>query len=337
MKIPHLEAELTKSSEPDLSVVPLEHGAGAGRIEMTPEQLERAALRLTMRTRVGGRPETGRSDPGTDGALVAHAYLELKRKTSQDEVARDIIQRAAQAIQERGLERPRVDLTKLKMHPSIQLASGRYYDFIEPRTTPLQITDIAAGLSRICRYTGQLAIDEDDIYSVAQHSVLAAENIPEPEFRYEALLHDRFESVGNDMASPLKQLLLDYKEVEARCEGDTAHYYGLPTVGSPEVKAIDLVMLATEKRDLMAKNPDDVGTWSLIAGVTPLPFRVIPWRPAESRHRFLHLYNYLTMGTLPKDGDKFAQPHIHAPQWWVDLLSAEWGRDARFKPRPEGY
>jgi hypothetical protein len=104
------------------------------------------------------------------------------------------------------------------MEPSIQLASGRYFNFVNPRSTPLEIEDMAAGLSRICRYTGQLAIDEDDIYSVAQHSVLASENCDADCDPYEALLHDRAESVMNDMASPLKQLLLDYKEIEARVE-----------------------------------------------------------------------------------------------------------------------
>jgi len=274
---------------------------GAGRLSMTPEQLERAALRLTMRTRIGGAEHrAGHSDLGTDAAMVAEAYLELLRQ-----------------------QRPKVDLTKLRMHPSIQLSSGVYFDFLDPDSTPLSIQDIAAGLSRICRYTGQLAIGEDDVYTVAQHSVLASENA-EPGNEYEALMHDSFESVGNDMASPLKQLLLDYKEVESRGETSIARQYGLPHPMSPACKRIDLRMLATEKRDLMPGDMAD-DKWALIADIEPLPFKIKPWRPSESRRRFLNRYRFLTEGYIPVAGDPLDWPHDHAPRDYVDAFLAKNG------------
>lgn len=321
-----------KFADRDIQIETYNRLDGAGRLWMTEKQLERAALRLTMKTRMcGGDYAGGRSDAGADAALVADAYLKRSR---EDREAHDIIHSAAKHLKAHP-PRPRVDLTKLKMHPSIQLASGAYFDFIEPHKTPLQITDIAAGLSRICRYTGQLAIDEDDIYSVGQHSVLAAENCDPDCEPYEALMHDRVEAVMNDMSSPLKQLLPDYKEIEDRCETETATYYGVEHPMSPACKRIDLRMLATEKRDLMPNNVGDE-KWHIIADVEPLPFRIMPWRPSETRHRFLHLYYYLTEGKLPAPTDRYAHPHINAPKWWVDKLSDAWGRDARFKIRPEG-
>jgi hypothetical protein len=221
-------------------------------------------------------------------------------------------------------ERPCVDLSRLKMVPSIQLASGVYFNFLEPRTTPLEIADMAAGLSRICRYTGQLAIDEDDIYSVAQHSVLASENCEADCDPYEALLHDRAESVMNDMASPLKQLLLDYKEIEDRVEEATGVYYDVPHPMSDACKRIDLRMLATEKRDLMPTNVGDE-KWVLIADITPLPFTLEPWRPSEARHRFLHRYYFLCDGDVPKPEDPYSRPHPNAPENWIEALRTAWG------------
>lgn len=291
----------------DLTFTPYGGADGAGRLSMTDEQLERAALRLSMKTRLSaGDVRNGQSDPGTDAALVAQAYLDLKRN-----------------------QRPQVDMTKLKMHPSIQLASGAYFDFTDPQ--PVSILDLVAGLSRICRYTGQLAIDEDDIYTVAQHSVLASENC-EPGYEFEALMHDRFEGVGNDMASPFKQLLLDYKHYENLCEEASAKQFGLPHPMSDAVKRIDLRMLCTEKRDLMPKD-NDGEFWSLLEGVEPLPFRIIPWRPAEAKHRFLQRYYFLTEGRLPQPGDPYAKPHPNAPKAWVDALTEAWGYDCRF-PAP---
>jgi hypothetical protein len=203
------------------------------------------------------------------------------------------------------------------------LASGAYFDFVEPWTTPVAINDIAAGLSRICRYTGQLAIDEDAVYTVAQHSVLASENCGEDCDPYEALMHDRFEALGNDMASPLKQLLLDYKEIEDRCEADTASYYGVPHPMTAACKRIDLRMLCTEKRDLMPKD-NDGDFWSLLDGVEPLPFKIRCWGHKESRRRFLHRYYYLTEGRFPLPGERFAEPHEHAPAEYVQKLFAFW-------------
>lgn len=294
------------------------------RVWMTSKQLERAALRLTMKTRIGGasraEKERGISDPGTDAACVADAYLKTMR---DDRDAMDIIRRAADLIKTQP-QRPRVDLSKLKMLPTIQLASGRYFDFVNPNATPLEIDDLAAGLSRICRYTGQLAIDEDEVYTVAQHSVLASENCGPDCDPYEALMHDRAESVMNDMASPLKQLLPDYKEIEDRVETSTGQYYGVEHPMSAGCKAIDIRMLATEKRDLMPHVEGDT-TWAGIENIEPLPFKIVPWSPSEARHRFLHRFNYLTTGRLPKPTDRYARPHENAPAEYVEALRKAWG------------
>jgi hypothetical protein len=296
---------------------------GAGQTWMTELQLERAALRLCMKTRLVDKTRDvrkGQSNPGTDAALVADAYL---RTVGRDREAMKIIHDAAEYMKEHPpLYRP--DPAKLKIEPSIQVASGAYFDFLNPDSTPLSIQDIASGLSRICRYTGQLEIDEDDIYTVGQHSVLASENCDDDCDPFEALMHDRAEGVMNDMASPLKQLLPCYKEIEARVETSTASYYGLPEDMTDACKRIDLRMLATEKRDLMPGDVED-DKWAMIRGVTPLPFRIVCWRPRETRWRFLHRYYYLTEGRIPSPDDPYSLPHPNAPAAYVAEVKKAWG------------
>ncbi len=214
---------------------------------------------------------------------------------------------------------------KLKMHPSIQLSSGLYFDFLNPDSTPLHIKDIAAGLSRTCRYTGHLRDINVDLYSVAQHCVLASENGP-PGDPFEFLMHDSAESVIGDVSSPLKQLLDDYKVIEDRVEESLAKQYGLPRPMSAACKAIDLRMLATEKRDLMPGD-NDGEYWAIIEGVEPLPFVIKPWSRAESYYRFLHRYYYLTTGKMPKPTLPFAQPHDDVPQDYLKSYYDYWLND----------
>ncbi len=212
---------------------------------------------------------------------------------------------------------------KLKMHPSIQLASGDYFDFLNPESTPLSIWDIATGLSRICRFTGHLRDPEIATYTVAQHCVLASENGEGD--AYEKLMHDRAESVIGDVSSPLKQLLPEYKRIEDHIEAVTAVQFNLPHPMSASCKVMDLRMLATEKRDLMPCDKDG-DYWSLLRDIAPLPFTIIPWEPAEARARFLHRYNYLAFGYVPDEDEPFAQPHANAPAEYVDACYAAWGR-----------
>lgn len=171
--------------------------------------------------------------------------------------------------------------------PTILLRSGTYFDFEAPETSAFTIKDIAHALSHICRFGGHCPT----FYSVAQHSVLASYAAPEG-FEFEALMHDAHEAFVGDMVKPLKILLPAYAEIEDRIERAVRSRFGLPLEMSPEVKQVDLGMLASEQRSLL-NNSDH---WQLTRGVEAFRFRIVPWDPVIAKYAFLDRFNQLTKG-----------------------------------------
>ncbi|UBN55277.1 HD family hydrolase [Pantoea agglomerans] len=168
----------------------------------------------------------------------------------------------------------------------ITTQSGKHFDFNNISPDAICIEDIACALSNLCRFTGHV----QDFYSVAQHSVHVSYLVP-PTFALDALLHDAAEAYIGDCVSPLKALLPDYQEIEKRVELAVAKRFGIRTLGKwPEVKRADLIMLATERRDL---DLDDGTPWPILEGVEPAPFLLSPLNPRQSRVLFLQRYNDL--------------------------------------------
>lgn len=130
--------------------------------------------------------------------------------------------------------------------PTILLRSGHYFDFENPEQSIITIDDIAAGLSKICRFTGQC----NGFYSVAEHSVLCSYMVP-AEDAFAALMHDAAEAVMGDVSRPLKSLLPDYKRIEKRCEAAILSRFGLSATMPASVKTADMQMLAIEQRQAM--------------------------------------------------------------------------------------
>lgn len=180
--------------------------------------------------------------------------------------------------------------------PDILTASGNYFNFINTTGNAVLVTDIAHALSHVCRFAGHTK----EFYSVAQHSVLASHIVPE-EDALAALFHDAAEAYIGDVARPLKQLLPDYKEIEARIERDIFAKLGLPDVLPPSVKQADLILLATEQRDLMPPHSDE---WALIAGVEMLPDPICPWTPWTARTMFIERFRHLATNRLTKEGNR---------------------------------
>ncbi|WP_315313054.1 HD family hydrolase [Pantoea vagans] len=171
----------------------------------------------------------------------------------------------------------------------ITTQSGKHFDFNNISSDSICIEDIACALSNLCRFTGHV----QDFYSVAQHSVHVSYLVP-PTFALDALLHDAAEAYIGDCVSPLKALLPDYQEIEKRVELAVTKRFGIRTLGKwPEVKLADLIMLATERRDL---DLDDGTPWPILEGIAPAPFILSPLNPRQSRVLFLQRFYDLNGG-----------------------------------------
>jgi 5'-deoxynucleotidase YfbR-like HD superfamily hydrolase len=171
------------------------------------------------------------------------------------------------------------------MLPTILTAGGRYFPLLAPTPADIHIEDIAHALSNLCRFTGHVR----EFYSVAQHSVMVSQIVP-PEDALAALLHDASEAYITDISKPLKPHLHGYAEIETRIMEAVLAAFGLPTCLPASVKRADLILLATEKRDLMPAHGDD---WDLIRDIPRLQEEIVPLPPRAARARFLDRFHQL--------------------------------------------
>lgn len=132
----------------------------------------------------------------------------------------------------------------------IQTFSGKKFYPLEPDIEDIHIVDIAKALSHICRFNGHC----NRFYSVAEHSLsclgLARHMGLSYSHRYAALMHDAAEAYLSDVVRPVKRFLKGYAYYEYQLEELIFKKYGITYPFGAEIKKIDNIMLATERRDL---------------------------------------------------------------------------------------
>lgn len=169
------------------------------------------------------------------------------------------------------------DHTTMRRGNWMQTIGGRAFYPADPRPEDVDIYDIARGLSNACRYTGQCL----DFYSVAEHSVLVSRVVP-PQFALEALLHDATEAYIADLNRPVKLMLPEYQELEARIARVIAARFDLPDEQSAAVKQADDEVLMAEKRVLLPVCPGD---WKIKAKPAAVTIRCL--LACQARSEFL--------------------------------------------------
>jgi hypothetical protein len=166
----------------------------------------------------------------------------------------------------------------------IETYTGRQFWPLDPRVEDIDIEDIAHALAMKCRYGGHTKW----FYSVAQHSVLVAENVA-PENRLAALLHDASEAYLADVPRPVKPYLEGYGKIEAAIDTVIAEKFGVVFPWAEEIKTVDHRILADERAALMAPMAVSAEQWG--AGLEPLRVPIYPWNPehAESQFRWVFM------------------------------------------------
>jgi len=167
----------------------------------------------------------------------------------------------------------------------ISTRSGRNVSLLNPSAGQIEIGDIAHGLAHQCRFNGQTS----KFYSVAQHSVLVSSILPK-ELKLAGLLHDAAEAYLGDIVQPLKVLLPEFAEIESRFMAKISERFSLSGLDHPEIKRADLILLATERRDLM---PMELMDWPVLDGIEALRMRIQPMTPEAAAKAFLDCFFHL--------------------------------------------
>ena len=163
----------------------------------------------------------------------------------------------------------------------IQTHSGKRFYPLNPTPSSIDINDIAAALSKQCRYAGHCL----RFYSVAEHCVLMA-RAAKPAHQLAALMHDASEAYLVDIPSPLKPYLGGYKEMESDVMGVIAAKYDFSWPLPPEVKELDHRILADERSQNMSPMTDaDSAEWG--SELPPLGIDLQYWTPERGHREFI--------------------------------------------------
>lgn len=158
-------------------------------------------------------------------------------------------------------------------------------DPFDPDPDQINMSDIAHSLSNICRFGGHCS----EFYSVAQHCVLVSEYLFERTkdivVSCAGLIHDASEAYMIDMPNPIKVRLPDYVKTEENLLSVIYKKFQIPPCKA-FVKNADMVLLATEARDLMG-DPQD---WNL--NVIPWSRKVIPLSPKFAKDAFIDRWQF---------------------------------------------
>lgn len=215
----------------------------------------------------------------------------------------------------------------------MQTHSGVQFFPLHPRAEDIRIEDIAHALAHQCRFGGHC----NHFYSVAQHSVLVSRAC-DPLDAFWGLLHDATEAYLVDVPKPIKRSIemAGYRAIEERLERAIAERFGLPWPMPPSVKRADVVLLATERRDIMGPSP---APWKFDERVDPLDARILPWTPDYAKACFLRRFEVVssrarTTEPAPPETD----PSRCAVCAWPLVDSAENGcvrGNCSQRPKPE--
>jgi len=167
---------------------------------------------------------------------------------------------------------------------AMRMRSGGFFDLANPRASDVRLSDIACGLSRICRFAGQTRL----WYSVAEHSVhaarLAQKRGYDAGFVRAVLLHDAAEAYVGDVIRPLRRMLPRHEEIERRVQAAIFERFGVDIglLDDPRLRAIDDGLLVAEYAYLL-------GADGVQPGPEFLDVLLSCWHLKDARDEFLRI------------------------------------------------
>lgn len=176
----------------------------------------------------------------------------------------------------------------------------RYVVHSRSHPADVNILDVASGLSRVCRYGGQIKHDIQS-YPVSEHSVLMLEwlegqgGIECVEDALRVLLHDGSEAFLGDMTSPLKALMPEFRKIEDRCQMAIDQSFGIhfSTLPYRTIKTVDL-RIRMDERDALISEPAlseaKRATWEHTPEMEGLGVPIRGLLPSAARDEFLSTF-----------------------------------------------
>lgn len=147
-----------------------------------------------------------------------------RMKKASDEIAN--ARSRAQEIANNPLAKYKYASKEAKDRRLIKGVTGTFYDVFNFRPWMVNLHDIATGLSKKCRWNGQ--IPGDEIFTVAQHSVAVSRLMgADPWYRLLGLLHDGSEALMVDLITPMKTEMPDFQHIEDHVQATIYTHFDL--------------------------------------------------------------------------------------------------------------
>jgi hypothetical protein len=169
-------------------------------------------------------------------------------------------------------------------HPNsiILTYTGRRIDLASPKPSDICLADISHQLGGVNRFTGSGIVP----IPTAQHCVHVSYLCP-IELAQWGLLHDAEEAYLNDLSSPLKSLLLEYRTLGRLWHSAISERFGVAIV---DVKYWDIQSMLTERHHNGPFGMTDQDWLGLPPGaklppIDPAPGR--PWSAEEAERNYL--------------------------------------------------
>lgn len=184
---------------------------------------------------------------------------------------------------------------KKTTRPWMQTANGGKFHLINPEPAAVDIKDIAEALAKMSRFGGHT---QNFFYSVAQHNCLVMDLLPVSAKPY-GLLHDAYAAYTGELIIPVQSMLHNragydiWSEVTAPIQRAVHEALGLQYPPHSALQKMvydaDKILLATERRDVLADGPG----WEI---PMPAPDKHVirPWTWVESHHNFMERFRTLT-------------------------------------------